>query len=282
MLIRILQAVVLFAVAVAIAAPSFAFDMPALIVKKKAAAAGGGGGTDWTADASMKALYYFESSPGLMKDSKGTNHIQDNASAAGGPADTTNYTQGTQSGTCASYGVNDTAYVLAQANMSADFPCNGTGDGEITVAGWVRPTRVQTTGGYYANAGDKFRMFLNTGAVVTVLADGSTSVSVNSTTALTNNNWFFIAGVYDDASDNLCVYVRQQGAGSSEYTCATANIGTLDSLGAAPFVVGNRTDSTSDSACDGSLDAWSVFNGKAMSRSELDGIFINGWSGAGW
>lgn len=250
----------------------------------RVASGGGGGGTDWTADSNMKGLYYFESGS-FEQDSKSTNHVDDAASAATPSADTTNKIEGSQSAQHTVTGT-DTGSVLAQANMTADFPCNGTGDGEITIAGWIRQTTLRTA--YVANiadgvAGKFYLQVLSTGELKSFL-DGSGGTSFTTTaTPMTANNWFFVAAVYSDSGNELMLYWRQQGGGSSTVETTTSNVGTLDDIGGSgTFTIGGRYDNSGNTSVEGSIDALAVINGDALTQAELDGVFLNGWDGDGW
>jgi hypothetical protein len=252
-----------------------------IVAKKKAAS----GGTNWTADATMKALYLFEASPGINQDSSGKgNHLDDNVTVAPLTAYTTWKIEGAQSAKAQGFGATDQAGVLLVANQSADFPCNGTGDGEVTIAGWVRPHHFETNQPIF-NIGDKFRLFVQGGTgTLSAVADGTGTATNPSPapTTLINDvaHGYFVALVYSDSANELRVYVRRDDSGTSEWNVTASAIGTLDAA-TLPFVLGGRSDDGFTSV-DHYLDAFAVFNGKAFTQAELDGVYTNGWDGNGW
>jgi hypothetical protein len=245
--------------------------------------AGGGGGTDWTADATLKGLYLFNSSPGINQDSSGKgNHIDDATAAEAPAASTGDKIEGDQAADFETSG-NDDGLILSYANASVDFPCNGTGDGEVTFAGWVKAESIANPG-YIAgiSSGNVFRFTCVTGGTLVINFDGSSTATHTSTATIATGTWYFVAAVYSDAANEIRLYIRQQGAGSSTWETTAANIGTLDDASASSFSIGCRLDNISANCWDGLIDALAVFNGKAFTQAELDGVFTNGWDGNGW
>jgi hypothetical protein len=245
-------------------------------------AGGGGGGTDWTADATLKGLYLFNSSPGINQDSSGKgNHVDDAVAAEAPAAAAGDKIEGDQAADFETSG-NDDGLVLSYTNASADFPCNGTGDGEVTFAGWLKPESIPSTGYIFGiNAGVQ-RMTLGTGGVITIIFDGSSAATHTSTATLSAGTWYFVAAVYSDSANEIRCYIRAQGAGAFTIETTAANIGTLDDATGGLFTLGCRLDNIVNNCFDGLMDAWAVFNGKAFSQAELEGVFTNGWDGNGW
>lgn len=237
-----------------------------------------GSGTDWTAESTMKALYLFETSPGINQDSKSTNHIDDTGPTTGMSADTTNYREGTQSGD--NDNTNTEAAFLDKANMTADFPCNGTGDGEVTIAGWIRLDVISDND--YLVSIDQQQTIGMSGTYFDGHFNGSAGVNPVSTLSISTGTWYFVGIVYSDTGNTASVYVRALGSGSSTFDSAAANIGTLDDITTGRGLVVGALLSTGGNGTAGQYDAWAVFNGKAMSQAELDGVFTYGWDGNGW
>lgn len=262
--------------------------MLAALARKKAGV-GGGSPTDWTADPSIVAYYYFEGAAthaGMGVSGTGDNHADD-ATLLDAPAiDAVNFKEGAQSADPTQIGTPDDGLILAQASMTADFPCNGTGDGEITVAGWIRPGENDTN--YILTVSDsglaaKIRMFRDAATNIRWRIDGSSQINYTSTAGAALSAWTFVAGVYSDAANEVYVYIREEGAGSSSWETAAADVGTLDDIGAGGFFsLGTDVDAASTSCWQGQLDGWAVFNGKAFTQSELDGVFNDAWDGGGW
>lgn len=242
--------------------------------------AAGGGGTDWTSYAALEGLYYFETSPGIEQDSSGNgNHIDDAANITAPSADTTDYIEGSQSADYA--GDNDTGSILDLDNAGADFPLNGAGDGEITVAGWIIVSSFSTSD-YVVNIGSgQFAISFDDSQHLEGFLNGTSGVTLTGVNALDTGKWF-IALVYSDSADYGYLYYRKEGAGSSYWEATAADIGTLDDASSGVFAVGCYDDSDGNAkTLQGSIDALGVFNGKAFSQAELDEVFSCGWDGNG-
>lgn len=244
---------------------------------------GGGGGTDWTADATMKALYLFNSSPGINRDSKSTNHIDDATTIDAPAASSGDKIEGDQ---CADFETasNDDGFKLLMSNATADFPSNGTGDGEITLGCWVKAESIAATMyiACWADANGHYLRVNSSGNLI-IRMNGTAAVVLTTTATITAGTWYFVALVYSDSANSIRCYIRAQGAGSSTWeTTDGTSVGTLDDFSANSFFVGCFADAASGGCWDGLIDAMAVFNGKAMSQAELDGVFVNGWDGNGW
>lgn len=248
---------------------------------------GGEGGTNWTADPNMKALYYFEDgnfSSGTV-DSDGNNDLGIGTYEA--PAvNTTNYIEGSQSATFEAAGT-DSSFIITHTGLDADFPGMGSGDSEITMAGWVRITTYGASN-YWATIQDNDPL-VDTAAIyesdasgsLTAAVDGTNgSASVTSTVDCSINTWYFVGLSYSDSATELRIYVRQQGGGSSTWNTTTADLNDLEDIsGNGVWYIGNNSVAN---APYGDADGWAVFNGDALTQAELDGVFSNGWDGNGW
>lgn len=239
-----------------------------------------GPATDWTADPTMVALYSFESGA-IDQDSVGTNHVDDAVTSEDPAPDTTNHKELAQAADFEQDGVDD-GLILSYANAEADFPCNGTGDGEITIGGWVRPESIAVTMTLVGinNLQQRFQVFGS--GVLYVDLNGSASDEYTTTATLTAGSTYFVAYVYSDVDDAIRVYIREESAGSStwEEDLTITSVGTLGDATGGTFQVGAASDG--GVGLDGVMDGWGVFNGKAMTQAELDGVFDNGWDGDGW
>jgi hypothetical protein len=169
--------------------------------------------------------------------------------------------------------------------MSYDFPLNGAGNDEVTFAGWLRPTVGLSGQVFHIRNNIEAKAWLNMGTSGNVgfYVTGSEVASAIHPANLTNQAWTFVAGTYSNSNDQVCIYVREQGAAESTYTCGAANIGILDNMGSlGHFAIGASVDNPSTLSVDASLDEVAIFGTKAMNQAELDGVFTNGWGGAGW
>jgi hypothetical protein len=249
---------------------------------------GGSGGTDWTADSNMIALYNFEDgnfSSGTV-DSDGNNDMGLGSYEAP-TVNTTNYIEGSQSATFDAAGT-DNSFEVSQSGLDAGFPGNGTGDNEITVAGWIRITTYGADNYWFAIR--DFSPYTVILSIYESAADGSMSVyfdgtggsaTVTSTVDCSTNTWYFVALSYSDQSTTLAIYVREYGSGSSTWTENTsADFDDLEDISSSGTVYLGNCETTF--APYGDADAWAVFNGDALTQTELDGVFTNGWDGNGW
>jgi len=189
-------------------------------------------GTDWTANAAMKGLYLFEASPGLEQDSSGKDNHIDGATSADPPTvETTIIKQGAQSALYSPAGIDDTS-ILKMSAATADFPMNGTGDAEVTIAGWFRFTSVAGTDYVYNFGGGSEFWFLRS-AVGSLMhrIKGSGTTTVTGRTVLINT-WYFIGCTYSDSGNVAAVYVRAEGENEGDVTYDTlaSAIGTILSL----------------------------------------------------
>jgi hypothetical protein len=251
----------------------------------------GGGGTDWTADSNLKALYYFEDanfSTGTV-DSDGNNDLDIGTAAP--TVDSSNYIEGSQAATLDATG-DDKFFKQEQTSLDSDFPQNGTGDGEITFACWIRITTFGSDNWWMAisssiaDFGNEIFGLRESDAAGELQgnADGSSNVTITSSAAVDINSFYFVALVYSDAADYLYLYKRKEGAGSSTWESQAADIGTLDDMTASGGVlIGNdKRDGGPAHAPYGQVDACVFINGDALTQAELDGVFTNGWDGNGW
>jgi hypothetical protein len=248
------------------------------------------GGTDWTADATMKALYYFETSPGFTQDSKGTNHIDDFVSA--NPMTTTGAqkVEGSASALCDADGEG-----LGCSAVTTGFPCLDTTT-KMTVGLWFRPASSGFPNEYAgillcAGRSADWGFWIGFGINETVpkfLVRGAADyyTAASDITLVTTGKWYFIAGSYeyvDGTNDKLNIYVRASDAGSSSWQPGTTRVvGTLPDNSDMWFAVGLHSDNGDLKSAQGDYDALAVFNGTAMTQAQLDSVFTNGWDGNGW
>lgn len=246
------------------------------------AAGGGGGATDWTADPTMVALYLFNSG-GISDDSSGkANHANDATLLTSPSASSGDKIEGDQAADFENAG-NDQGFALTISTASADFIANGTGDGEITMAGWVKCESSAATQYFVTIPSITPRFSMASANTLFTEYHGAANVTLASTATITDGAWWFVATVYSNANDQIRIYLRQQGSGSSTWeTVSAATVGTLDDASAQSFIIGASSDATSAAGFDGLMDAWAIFNGKAFTQAELDSVFTNGWDGNGW
>lgn len=232
----------------------------------------GASGTDWTSSEFLVALYNFESS-GIEADSSGNgNNIDDATTGTTPDANTTWHIEGSQS---AQYNGTDSS-ILTMGNASADFPGNGTGDGEFTIACWIYVDTISANDWIF-NINDQ--QYLIAASPITGRIYTGSSVYPASTLSMSTSTAYFIALSYSSSAGNAYIYVREYGSGSSTWN-ATAKTGTVSDASSGSFFVGSRTDG--GYTFQGSIDALAVFNGHALTQEELDGVFKHGWDGNGW
>jgi hypothetical protein len=173
--------------------------------------------------------------------------------------------------------------ILNLGDASSGFPFKGTGTDEVTIAGWFYYDRNYWT---YAipwsyHLGTSYTRINNSGMVRTIF-DGSSDVGLNSSANISTGTWYFFAAVYSNSADKIYHYCKAAGAASWLFADnVDANIGSLDYSTSNKFSLGCDGD-RSGGQFDGKMDAWAIFNGKAFTQSELEGVFDNGWDGNGW
>lgn len=246
--------------------------------------AGSAGETDWTVDASLQALYSFESGAMTTDSSPNTNTLVCVNDPTCPSANTTEYQELSQSANCTATGT-DLSYYITQSNLNADFPGNGTGDDTITIGGWVRITTLASSDylwNIYDGSANVFGVYQTDSAgTLRFLVNGSSTVYHNATVTATASSWYFVAMVYDGS--DLSAYVQVSTGGGSEFNSTTASVGGIDDMGASgEFDVGgqNQGGGIADSFI-GQVDGLAVFT-RAFTQAELDSVFTNGWDGDGW
>ena len=243
---------------------------------------GGGGGTDWTADSSMIALYLFEASPGIGQDSDGSSHFDDEVSSPSPVAETTSgeFKEGSQGAMFDVLGT-DSAAVCSNANLDGSFPGNGSSQGEISLGGWIYVNSSTAIGYIFTYAGGINRILLLANNTVQFKLYGAADVTFTSTETIDDNTLTFFVVTYSDTDDEVAFYFRPDGGSSTYETYSASTVGTLDNQ-TADVMFGNNSDGGNGFGFDGVLDAWAFFTGEALTETELDGIYTNGWDGDGW
>jgi hypothetical protein len=274
-------------------------------------------GVDWTADSNMVALYLFEdpednstcngsgdpysccdgSASGTncmcsgTVDSVGNNDLSLSNGDDSPTIDSTNYIEGSQSASVEASG-DDAFFLLSRADMDEDFPGNGTGDTEITIAGWIRIESYDANN-YWVSIRDGNPNVI-TAAIYEADSEGSLAVTVDgtggsatvtSTADCSLDTFYFVALSYSDSATTLAIYVREYGSETSTWTENTsADLDDLENMVLPTAVglmeIGNGNGATM--APYGQVDAFAIFNGDALTQEELDGVFSNGWDGDGW
>lgn len=245
---------------------------------------GQGSGVDWTQDASLKALYYFEDKDLLGRDYSGKGNHLDAAPADALPwSEGTTKIQGSQSAGFNGDGPDDRLYAL-MTNLSADFPCNGAGTTDVTVGGWIRPAL--GLGGEPSVAGWLYalnRIVIDsaTGKIYTKWYGEYSTADLFSTDSVSLNKWFFVVVVYSSTEGKIRIYLREEGAAGYTPDEGSTTAGPLYTRATEGFIL-CANDPTGGWSFNGNIDAWAVFKGKAFTFEELDGVFDWGWDGNGW
>lgn len=249
----------------------------------------GGGATDYTTDENLEAYWYFEDTIG-SGDPFDDNHVNGNdLSIEDSTTPTRSSTQKVQGSYAAHFDQADWDRIAcADADLSAGFPGKDTGGhyGSITFGGWFYIDDITNSqsliGKRAADEGDCYWLLFDTTAdkiIFRVSHNGHESTSVTSTTALSADTWYFIAGVFDDSNNWINVYIGTAGVSDDGFDATqVAFTFSLYDACAQAFSVGYVNV---QKTLEGYADMCFVFS-RALSAAELDEIRGNGLDGQGY